>query len=485
MKNILTIFGGSGNLAYLKLYPALLSLDEQDQLPDNFQIIAAARSKRRTEEFRLEVKKRLKLIESDPIVLEKFLKRINYISLSFSDLEDYNRLKEKINALDEEYSIENNRIFYLATSPDFFSIITKNLSDQDMISQAKGNQKIVIEKPFGTDYESAKELNDHLLEYIHEEDIYRIDHYLGKDMIANILYLRFSNPIFSGVWNKEYIDNIQIVASEEIGIEDRGRYYDDSGALRDMVQNHLLQILGTVAMEMPEDFDTHCVQKEKIKIFKALRVYNCDEVSEHLALGQYKENTEKDLKGYHDEKGIKDDSLTETFAALEVFIDHPTWEGVPFFLKTGKRLEEKAVYITIEFKKDKKAEHMINKKFQSNVLQIKIQPEEGINVQFNLKKPRVEDEISSVEMDFCKSCLVDYLAPDAYEKILSGLFKNEKLLFTTWEELKYTWHFIDPIAKSCSDTKKGLLSLYTAGTKGPDSSDELVKKTGRHWWPYE
>ncbi len=484
MKNILTIFGGSGNLAYLKLYPALLNLDRLDQLPDSFRILAAARSKRSNEEFRLEIKKRLQLVESDPIILDRFLERITYISLSFKDLEDYSRLKKRIDTLDSKYSIENNRIFYLATSPDFFSIITKNLSDQNMINQETGNQKIVIEKPFGTDFESAKDLNDHLLEFIHEEDIYRIDHYLGKDMIANILYLRFSNPIFSGVWSKDYIDNIQIVASEEIGIQERGRYYDDSGALRDMVQNHLLQILGTVAMEMPDNFDTHCVQKEKIQIFKSLRIYNCSEVSEHIALGQYKENKQKSFKGYREEKGIKDDSLTETFAALEVFIDHPTWKGVPFYLKTGKRLDRKAVYITIEFKKDKKAEHMINKKFQSNILQIKIQPEEGINVRFNLKKPRVEDEISSVEMDFCKSCLVDYLAPDAYEKILSGLFKNEKLLFTTWEELKHTWHFIDPIAKSCSNTKKDLLSFYTAGTKGPESSIELIKKSGRHWWPY-
>lgn len=484
MKNILTIFGGSGNLAYLKLYPALFNLDQLNQLPDNFRIIATARSKRSTEEFRSEVEKRLKLIESDPIVLERFLDRISYISLSFSDLDDYSELKKKIETLDEEYSIENNRIFYLATSPDFFSVITKNLSDQNMINQAKGNQKIVIEKPFGTDYESAKNLNDHLLEYIHEDDIYRIDHYLGKDMIANILYLRFSNPIFSGVWNKDYIDNVQIVASEDIGIENRGRYYDDSGALRDMVQNHLLQILGTVAMEMPNDFDTHCVQKEKIEIFKCLRTYNCEEVSKHIALGQYKENTDENLKGYHDEKGIKEGSLTETFAALEIFIDHPTWQGVPFYLKTGKRLDKKAVYVTIEFKKDKKAEHMINKTFQSNILQIKIQPEEGINVKFNLKKPRVEDEISSVEMDFCKSCLIDYLAPDAYEKILSGLFKNEKLLFTTWEELKHTWHFTDPIAKPCHNRKKDLLSFYPAGTKGPKSSDELLEKSGRHWWPY-
>ncbi|HKL42093.1 MAG TPA: glucose-6-phosphate dehydrogenase, partial [Clostridia bacterium] len=252
MKNILTIFGGSGNLAYLKLYPALLNLDRLDQLPDSFRILAAARSKRSNEEFRLEIKKRLQLVESDPIILDRFLERITYISLSFKDLEDYSRLKKRIDTLDSKYSIENNRIFYLATSPDFFSIITKNLSDQNMINQETGNQKIVIEKPFGTDFESAKDLNDHLLEFIHEEDIYRIDHYLGKDMIANILYLRFSNPIFSGVWNKDYIDNVQIVASEEIGIQDRGRYYDDSGALRDMVQNHLLQILGTVAMEMPD-----------------------------------------------------------------------------------------------------------------------------------------------------------------------------------------------------------------------------------------
>lgn len=484
MKNILTIFGGSGNLAYLKLYPALLSLDDLNQLPDNFRIIAAARSKRSTEEFRLEIRKRLKLIESDPIVIDRFLERITYISLSFGDLEDYNELKEIIDSLDEKYSIDNNRIFYLATSPDFFSIITKNLSDKKMINQKKGNQKIVIEKPFGTDYESALELNDHLLEYIDEEDIYRIDHYLGKDMIENIVYLRFSNPIFSGVWNKDYIDNIQIVASEDFGIEERGRYYDNSGALRDMVQNHLLQILGTVAMDMPYNFDTQCIQHKKIEIFESLRVYNCDEVNDHVALGQYKENTEKDYIAYREEKGIDKNSYTETFAALEVFIDHPIWKGVPFYLKTGKRLQEKAVYITIEFKKDKKAEHMIDKTFQSNILQIKIQPEEGINVKFNLKKPRVEDVISSVEMDFCKSCLIDYQAPGAYEKILSGLFKNEKLLFTTWEELKYTWHFIDPIAKRCQNTKNDLLTFYTAGTKGPESSDELLEKSNRHWWPY-
>jgi len=484
MKNILTIFGGSGNLAYLKLYPALLSLDQLNQLPDSFRIIATARSKRSTDDFRLEVRKRLELIETDPIVLDEFLKRIIYISLSFSDINDYDYLKEKINALDEEYSIDNNRIFYLATSPNFFSVITKNLSDQGMINQDKGNQKIVIEKPFGNDYDSAKELNDHLLEYIEEKDIYRIDHYLGKDMIANILYLRFSNPIFSGVWNKEYIDNIQIVASEDIGIENRGRYYDDSGALRDMIQNHLLQILGTVAMDMPYNFDTQCIQHKKIEIFEALRIYNDDEVSNHIVLGQYKENHEKNFSAYHEEKGINKDSLTETFAALEVFIDHPIWDGVPFYLKTGKRLDKKAVYITIEFKKNKKAEHMINKAFHSNILQIKIQPEEGISVKFNLKKPSVEDEISSVEMDFCKSCLIDYQAPGAYEKILSGLFKNEKLLFTTWEELKYTWHFIDPIAKGCKDIKKDLLTFYTAGTKGPSTSDNLLEKSNRHWWPY-
>lgn len=484
MKNTLVIFGGSGNLAYLKLYPALLSLEDKNILKDNFKILAIASSDISTEEFRKRVYDKIKDSKYDSQLISKFCNRIEYLSLSFTNPSDYENLHEILKSYDRLYHTNGNRIFYLATSPNFFKTIAENLSKFNLIDQKLGRQKIVIEKPFGNDFKSAKSLNDNLLKYIDEEHIYRIDHYLGKDMIANILYLRFSNPIFNGVWNKDFIDNIQIVASEDIGIKKRGRYYDESGVLKDMIQNHLLQILSTVTMDMPEDFEAKCIQKKKVEIFKNLRIYTKDEISQYLVTGQYLGNEDLGYKRYTEEDGIHFNSKTPTFAALELYIDNDTWRDVPIYLKSGKRLHDKHVYITIEFKKNHQAENMLNKHFKSNILQIKIQPEEGISIKFNLKKPHIEDEISSVEMDFCKSCLIDYLAPDAYEKIFTALFNDDKLLFTSWEELIYTWRFIDPIVEFSKSYSYDLLYFYKAGTNGPLAAETLLSKNQKHWWPY-
>lgn len=485
MNNILVIFGGSGNLAYLKLYPALYSLEASNKLPEYFRIIGVAKSKRTSEEFHETIKKNInsQIDSIDNKVLNNFLNRIEYFSLGFDNDDDYIKLRDHLNNIDLDTKKNGNRIFYFATSPNFFETIASSLSKNNMIKNEKGNQKIVIEKPFGNDLKSAKKLNNSLKKYISEENIYRIDHYLGKDMIENIIYLRFSNPIFNGVWNKDYIDNIQITASEKIGIGARGRYYDDSGALRDMIQNHLLQILSIVTMDMPENFDTECIQKQKIKILKSLKKYSCNEVYDNVVLGQYIGDNNK-IIGYKEEKSIPNDSSTETFVALKMFINNKTWKDVPIYLKTGKRLNNKTVYITIEFKKNSLARNMIKQNFKANILQIKIQPEEGINIKFNLKKPNITDEISQVEMDFCKSCLIDYQAPSAYEKIFISLFNNDKLLFTTWDELKYCWKFIDPITKACSDIKSEILKEYIAGSQGPIESDSLLKNDDRNWWSY-
>lgn len=485
--NIFVIFGGSGNLAKLKLYPALYNLFCEENLPPYFHIVAVARSERTSEVFLHEIEKVLvdhSIYDVDER-WEEFKSLISYFSLSFDKDREYEKLKEFLEAIDREQCTAGNRIFYLATSPNFFKVIVNNLDTYHMLDNKIGFQRVVVEKPFGHNYLSAKQLNNDLTRVLDEKNIFRIDHYLGKDMLENILYIRFSNMIFSHIWDGNCIDNIQITASEDFGIMNRGRYYDQSGALKDMVQNHLLQILALLTMEMPKCLDSACVTKEKVKIFKALRKYkNVKSVKENVVLGQYLANPEKEFKAYIEEKGIHKHSTTESFAALKVHIDNKRWKGVPFYLRTGKRLEKKSLYICVEFKKEKQFKQIFADEVTPNVLLLRIQPEEGVQLQFNIKPPNKLDEIEPVQMDFCKSCVMALQSPQAYERIISNLMKGNQLTFTNWKELKYTWKFIDSITEISEHQKKSLLQYYKAGTRGPDNADRLVEKDQRKWWEY-
>ena len=484
MKNAtLIIFGGSGNLSLLKIYPALFNLFNKNKLPNKFNVISVAKTDRDINEFKKTIKQYIIKQVSDfsDLKWEKFQKNLFYFSLDFKNQSDYNKLK---NYLDKVQPKNNNLMYYLATSPNFFKIITKNLYNEKMVNKDIGIQRIIFEKPFGYDFNSAQNLNDFLTKYINEEDIFRIDHYLGKDMIQNIMFLRFSNTIFENIWNKENIDNIQITSSEKIGIEKRGNYFDSSGAIRDMVQNHLLQILAITIMDLPKSFEAKDIIDKKVEIFKNLEKFNYDDLDKKIILGQYSKNKNLNLKSYREEDSIADDSFTETFVLLKTFVNTNRWKGVPFYLKTGKRLDKKELYITVEFKNKEKLSTITSMDYKPNVLKIKITPEEGIELMFNIKTPAEDNAIMPVKMDFCKSCVSDLKSPKAYEKIIKGIFSGKSTLFTRWDEVKYTWKYIDSITKCCDKKKSQIIEFYKAGSKGPIKAKKLLENDNRKWWQY-
>ncbi|MGM0379784.1 MAG: glucose-6-phosphate dehydrogenase [Bacillota bacterium] len=479
----LIIFGGSGNLSLLKIYPALFNLYINNNLPNKFNVISVAKTNRDVNEFKKTVKEYIskQVNNYSESKWEKFERNLYYFSLDFKNIHDYKKLKNFLNKLQTK---NDNYMFYLATSPNFFKIITKNLYDNNMINKDFDIQRIIFEKPFGYDYDSAKILNDYLTKYINEDDIFRIDHYLGKDMIQNIMFLRFSNTIFENIWNKENIDNIQITSSEKMGIGKRGNYFEKSGTIRDMVQNHLLQILAITIMDLPESFKAKDIIDKKVKIFKNLEKFNDDDFDKKIILGQYSKNENLNLKGYREENSIPDDSFTETFVLLKTYVNTIRWKGVPFYLKTGKRLSKKELYITIEFKNKEKLSSITNMDYNPNVLKIKITPEEGIELMFNIKTPVEDNSIMPVKMDFCKSCVTHLKSPKAYEKIIKGIFSGKSTLFTRWDEVKYTWKYIDSITKCCDQKKSQIIEFYKAGTNGPEKARKLLKKDNRKWWKY-
>lgn len=475
MGSVVVIFGGTGNLAFKKLYISLYNLYKRGELENHFKIIAIGRRNFSNNDFRDLLLGRLirtnKFDNKDDY--DEFLNHIYYNRLDFNLESDFISLKE---AIDDYGQLKHsNRVYYLATAPEFFKSICENLDNVGLLSKDVIS-KVVIEKPFGKDLMDAKLINTVLEKYFEEEHIYRTDHYLGKEMIQNILIMRFSNSIFEPMWNSKYISNIQINVSESIGIAERASYYENSGALRDMVQSHLLQILSLVAMEPPLSKSTECIRDEKVKLLRSLKCFDEDDIENSLVLGQYISNGEEN--GYREEIDVSPMSTTETFIALKISIDNERWNGTNFYIKTGKRLKKKSTEVVIEFRNDS---NYILYKDQPNLLKIKIQPEEGMLLSFNLKDPSRNEGIMNRQMEFCQNCLINYKSIEAYEKIVMDAIDGDQSLFARWDELESSWRFIDKINGYIKD-RQDLLKFYPALSNGPKESDEMIKKDAYNWW---
>ena len=486
-KALFTIFGGTGDLAKRKLYPSLYRLYKKGYLKEQFAVIGTARREWTDDFYREVVTESIQdITESDEDALE-FASHFYYQSHNVTDTEHYDTLKKLSGKLDEQYQLNGNRLFYLAMSPNFFGIISQNLKDRDLIT-TNGFNRLIIEKPFGHDFESALTLNNQIRASFEENQIYRIDHYLGKEMVQNISAVRFGNYMIESMWNSRYIDNIQITLSESLGVKERGGYYDTSGALRDMLQNHILQIISLLAMEPPTRLEDKEIRTEKIKALKAVRLLEKNEVSDYMVRGQYGPNTEDSenkLDGYREEMNVAPDSQTETFVAGKIMIDNFRWAGVPFYFRTGKRLAEKGTQIDIEFKNvplnlfDNNDEPL-----PANILTIYVQPTEGFSLELNTKKIGLGLETETLKLEHKHSAETTANSPEAYEKLILDCLNGDSTNFTHWDEVATSWKFVDIIRESW-DNEKVSFPNYASGTMGPADSEKLLLKDGFkwHWCP--
>ncbi len=488
---ILAIFGASGDLTSRKLIPSLFSLYCKNLLPEGFAVLGVSRSELDDLSFRDKMAESLSSPEiEDPARKEKaheFLKKLYYLAIDTKNPEEYPRVKSRIESLDSQYQVGGNYIYYLAISPGMYEIIAENLGAcglQTQISAEEHCKRIIVEKPFGCDLQSARDLNNHLLKIFSEKQIYRIDHYLGKETVQNILVFRFSNGIFEPLWNRNYVHHIEITAAESLGVEKRGKYYDGTGALRDMVQNHLLQLLGTVAMEPPSTFGPTEVRNEVVKVFHSLKPIQPDEVDRYVVRGQYTESTINGSKvaGYRDEENVVSYTRTETYAALKIYIDNWRWGGVPFYIRTGKRLPTRVTEIVVHFKSTPHTLFCLEDTNKStlNQLIIRIQPEEGLLLKIGMKLPGAGFQVKSVGMDFHYSDLGGAKVPGAYERLLLDCMLGDATLFARGDAVEACWGFMDPILKSWN-SNEGKIFGYPAGTWGPPPAKSLFEEFGRDW----
>ncbi|MEW9671043.1 glucose-6-phosphate dehydrogenase [Ammoniphilus sp. 3BR4] len=482
------LFGATGDLAKRKLFPALFSLYQRGLLPASFTVIGVARKDLSNAAFRdhvlhsLQEFGRYKAGQED--AWQRFAEHLDYVAVDLADAGSYAKLTTTLKQAEEKFQLPGNRVFYLAISPDLFGKVSSNLKGSGLL-ETNGWKRLVIEKPFGHDHHSANELNDQIRSVFQEEEIYRIDHYLGKEMIQNIEVIRFANSFFEPLWNNNHIANVQITSSETVGVEERGGYYEKSGALRDMVQNHMLQMVTMIAMEPPSRLVTEAIRDEKVKVLRSLRRFAVDEVKDYCIRGQYEKGSiaEKEVIGYRQEPGVAPDSTTETFISAKLFIDNFRWAGVPFYIRTGKRMPNKATEILIQFKTLPKNLYF-NKQgnLEPNLLSIRIHPQEGIYFKLNAKKPGTDGVVSPIPLDFCQNCETGFNSPEAYERLLHDCLEGDSTFFTRWDEVSLAWKFVDPISAAFTQGKVDLLP-YAAGTWGPQASSEMLQKDGNRWWP--
>ena len=484
---ILVLFGGTGDLAKRKLLPAIYNLAQKNLLPENFAVVAIGRRDITRDAYCQQLKQSVSEFSRSKVedaVWEKIKDRLYYLRFDFDQDSGYKNLVQFLGELDKSLKTSGNYIYYLAVAPEYFGVITDKLHEHNLSSLEKGKKSLVIEKPFGRDLDSARALNKKISAVFSEDNIYRIDHYLGKEMIQNIMILRFSNILFEPLWNNKYIDNIQITSSETVGIESRGGYYESSGALRDMIQNHILQLLTLTAMEPPKDLNTEAIRDEKVKVLKAIEPITPEYIRNNMVRGQYGSG---DINGsnynsYREEDKVSPNSSIETFAALKLHINNPRWTGVPIYIRTGKRLKSKFTGIVIEFKQALKGLYRkTNSDLMPNLLIIKIQPEEGVYFQFNAKEPGSDNNIVPVTMDFCQSCNFLNNSPEAYERLLGDIIKGDSTLFTRWDEVENSWRFVDSIMKIWRSEPIDFPN-YESGSNGPSAADELLVKDNRGWW---
>ncbi|HHF5565942.1 TPA: glucose-6-phosphate dehydrogenase [Haemophilus influenzae] len=478
--NCIVIFGASGDLTHRKLIPALYNLYKIGRLSENFSVLGVARSELNNETFREKMREALiHNEETTPETLDAFCSHLYYQAVNTSDAQDYGKLVPRLDELHDKYQTCGNTLYYMSTPPSLYSVIPECLAAHGLNTEEYGWKRIIVEKPFGYDEKTAQALDVQIHHFFEEHQIYRIDHYLGKETVQNLLVLRFSNGWFEPLWNRNFIDYVEITGAESIGVEERGGYYDGSGAMRDMFQNHLLQVLAMVAMEPPAIINANSMRDEVAKVMHSLRPLTAEDMEHNLVLGQYTaaQINGKMENGYLEEKGVPTDSRTETYIALRCEIENWRWAGVPFYVRTGKRLPARVTEIVIHFKTT--PHPVFSQNAPENKLIIRIQPDEAISMRFGLKKPGAGFEAKEVSMDFRYADLAGAQVLTAYERLLLDAMKGDATLFARTDAVHAAWKFVQPILDYKANG--GRIHEYEAGTWGPVAADKLIAKQGKVW----
>ncbi len=483
------IFGAAGDLTKRKLIPAIYNLRKNNLLPDSFAIIGVARAEMNDEEFRRRLRDEMNEFATEkvePEVWDWIAQRLSYLSGDFNDEQTFTNLKKALEKIDRERDTGGNYCFYLATSPQYFAPVVQRLGAAGLTKEGKDHwRRVVIEKPFGSDLKSAQKLNRDLKRVLKEDQIYRIDHYLGKETVQNILIFRFANGIFEPIWNRSYIDCVQITAAEKVGVEQRGGYYEQAGALRDMVPNHLLQLVTLTAMEPPVSFKPNAVRDEQAKVLHAIQCPSAEEAGRRTVRGEYDAGIidGEAVPAYRNEPNVAPDSSIETFVALKILIDNWRWSDVPFYLRTGKRLAARDTEIAIKFKS---APFMLFRdspvdQLSSNRLVLHIQPDEGISLRFGAKEPGPILKIGAVDMDFDYEDYFGDVPSTGYERLLHDCMVGDATLFQRADQVEAGWAVVAPIQEAWANSQPPAFPNYEAGTWGPKEADELLAKDGRAW----
>ena len=489
----MVVFGGSGDLAHRKIVPALYNLELHRLLPQNFAFVGTSRSEFSDEEYRADMRKAVEeFSRTQPIqhqVWESFASRLHYIAGSSADPGTYGRIGDLLDRFDREHGTDGNRLFYLSLIPKLFPDTIRGIGKAGLGGRGwdRGFSRVVVEKPFGHDLDSARELQDLVTTVFPERDVFRIDHYLGKESVQNIIAFRFANGIFEPVWNHHFVDHVQVTVSESLGIEHRGNFYETAGAIRDILQNHELQVLALIAMEPPASFEPEDVRNEKAKVLKALRRLEGEADDAHVVRGQYRHGwvDGHEAPAYREEPDVHPDSVVETYVAAELRVDNWRWAGTPFYVRTGKRLPKRATEVVVQFKS---APHLpfgeaAQDGLEPNALVLRIQPDEGITLRIGAKVPGPSMEVRSVSMDFSYGTSFSDDLPDAYERLLLDVMLGDPTLFPRWDEVEQAWQAVQPILDRWAEAPAPEFPNYEAGSWGPKAADELIARgrPGRRW----
>ncbi len=482
---VMVLFGATGDLAQRKLFPALYELVRQKLLPHGFALVAFSRSERNLESLLAQVKEGLrKYARTQPLdeaAWEWLAERMEVMSGAYDDPAAFFRLREHLERMSERFGTQGNQLYYLATPASTFPALLTGLSGAGLLYREDSSvqrpwRRLVIEKPFGRDLASARQLNRELASVLEERQIFRIDHYLGKETVQNILVFRFANAIFEPLWNRQHIDHVEITAAETIGVEGRGRFYDETGVIRDMVQNHLLQVLALCAMEPPISFAPEDIRDEKNKVFRALRPVAEHEVPRFVVQGQY--------QGYREEAGVAPDSRTPTYVAMKTYIDTWRWQGVPFYVRAGKKLAQRVTEVSIHYRSVPHCLFTTSEtcqRLQPNVLRLRIQPREGIALSFESKVPGEDVSISGVTMDFDYADTFNEPVPEAYERLMLDCMRGNTTLFAREDSVEQAWAWMTPILEALEEGSCGPPRTYEPGSAGPDEAAALLARDGRRW----